>query len=158
MLFLVTNDDGYLAPGIRALARAVEPLGEVVIVAPDREQSATSHSLTLHHPLRARRMEERMWQIDGTPTDCVMLAVNALLDRKPFDGETPPLACLCVRDLERALVLAAQPGERGRITPAGFAAPLRGDLRSRGEAGGDGQRRAIEEIAPRDRGHAGCSL
>ena len=83
MLFLVTNDDGYLAPGIRALAAAVEPLGEVVIVAPDREQSATSHSLTLHHPLRARQIEDRMWHIDGTPTDCVMLAVNALLDRKP---------------------------------------------------------------------------
>lgn len=83
MLFLVTNDDGYLAPGIRALARALEPLGEVVIVAPDREQSATSHSLTLHHPLRARRIEEAHWHVDGTPTDCVMLAVNALLDRRP---------------------------------------------------------------------------
>ena len=54
MLFLVTNDDGYLAPGLRTLAAALGELGEVVVVAPDREQSATSHSLTLHHPLRVR--------------------------------------------------------------------------------------------------------
>jgi len=83
MLFLVTNDDGYLAPGIRVLARALANLGEVVMVAPDREQSATSHSLTLHHPLRVRKTAENMYHVDGTPTDCVMLAVNALLDRRP---------------------------------------------------------------------------
>ncbi|HUP20538.1 MAG TPA: 5'/3'-nucleotidase SurE [Gemmatimonadota bacterium] len=83
MLFLVTNDDGYLAPGIRSLARALEPLGDVVVVAPDREQSATSHSLTLHHPLRVRQTAENRYHVDGTPTDCVMLAVNAILDRRP---------------------------------------------------------------------------
>lgn len=83
MLFLVTNDDGYLAPGIRSLSRALEELGEVVVVAPDREQSATSHSLTLHHPLRVRQTAENRYHVDGTPTDCVMLAVNALLDRRP---------------------------------------------------------------------------
>ncbi|CAN5866013.1 5'/3'-nucleotidase SurE [soil metagenome] len=83
MLLLVTNDDGYLALGLRALARALDPLGEVVVVAPDREQSATSHSLTLHHPLRVRQTAENRYHVDGTPTDCVMLAVNALLDRRP---------------------------------------------------------------------------
>ncbi|MGH7565848.1 MAG: 5'/3'-nucleotidase SurE [Gemmatimonadota bacterium] len=83
MLFLVTNDDGYLAPGLRTLARALGELGEVVVVAPDREQSATSHSLTLHHPLRVRQTAENRYHVDGTPTDCVMLAVNALLDRRP---------------------------------------------------------------------------
>jgi 5'-nucleotidase len=83
MLFLVTNDDGYLAPGLRSLARALEDLGEVVVVAPDREQSATSHSLTLHHPLRVRQTAANRYHVDGTPTDCVMLAVNALLDRRP---------------------------------------------------------------------------
>ena len=83
MLFLVTNDDGYLAPGIRTLTRALEPLGEVVVVAPDREQSATSHSLTLHHPLRVRETASGRYHVDGTPTDCVMLAVNAILDRRP---------------------------------------------------------------------------
>ena len=62
------------------LAQA-EPLGDVYVVAPDREQSATSHSLTLHHPLRPVRRAERRWQVDGTPTDCVMLAVEALMDQ-----------------------------------------------------------------------------
>lgn len=83
MLFLVTNDDGYLAPGIRSMANALEELGEVVVVAPDREQSATSHSLTLHHPLRVRQTSERWYHVDGTPTDCVMLAVNAILEERP---------------------------------------------------------------------------
>jgi 5'-nucleotidase len=83
MLFLVTNDDGYLAPGLLVLSRALEELGEVVVVAPDREQSATSHSLTLHHPLRVRQTAANRYHVDGTPTDCVMLAVNALVERRP---------------------------------------------------------------------------
>ncbi len=83
MLFLVTNDDGYLAPGIRSMARALEGLGEVVVVAPDREQSATSHSLTLHHPLRLRQTASTWYHVDGTPTDCVMLALSTILDRRP---------------------------------------------------------------------------
>ena len=83
MLFLVTNDDGYLAPGLKSLSRSLEDLGEVVVVAPDREQSATSHSLTLHHPLRVRQTAANRYHVDGTPTDCVMLAVNAVLDRRP---------------------------------------------------------------------------
>jgi 5'-nucleotidase len=83
MRFLVTNDDGILAHGLDVLARAAEPLGDVWIVAPDREQSATSHSLTLHHPLRPTQRDERRWQVDGTPTDCVMLAVEALLPERP---------------------------------------------------------------------------
>jgi 5'-nucleotidase len=83
MRFLITNDDGILAHGIDCLAEAAEPLGEVFVVAPDREQSATSHSLTLHHPLRPVRRGPRKWQVDGTPTDCVMLAVEALLDARP---------------------------------------------------------------------------
>jgi 5'-nucleotidase len=83
MLFLITNDDGYLAPGIKALARALDSVGDVVIVAPDREQSATSHSLTLHYPLRIRQTADNAYHVDGTPTDCVMLAVSALLERQP---------------------------------------------------------------------------
>jgi len=83
VLILVTNDDGYLAPGIRALAEALEPIGDVVVVAPDREQSATSHSLTLHHPLRVKSTGPDRYHVDGTPTDCVMLAVNAILDTRP---------------------------------------------------------------------------
>jgi len=83
MRILVTNDDGILAHGIECLVDAAEPLGEVHVVAPDREQSATSHSLTLHHPLRPVRAGDRRWQVDGTPTDCVMLAVEALLPDRP---------------------------------------------------------------------------
>lgn len=83
MRFLVSNDDGILAHGLDVLVRAAQPLGEVSVVAPDREQSATSHSLTVHHPLRATKRGERRWQVDGTPTDCVMLAVEALLPERP---------------------------------------------------------------------------
>ena len=83
MLILCTNDDGYLAPGIGVLAEAARDLGEVHVVAPDREQSATSHSLTMHLPLRAGRVDERKHYVTGTPTDCVMLAVEALLPRRP---------------------------------------------------------------------------
>lgn len=83
MNILCTNDDGYLATGIRVLASAAGALGSVTLVAPDREQSATSHSLTLHHPLRARRSPDGAFVVDGTPTDCVILAVNELLPRRP---------------------------------------------------------------------------
>ena len=83
MRILLTNDDGILAHGLECLHRAVEPLGEITIVAPDREQSATSHSLTLHHPVRPVSRGERKWQVDGTPTDCVMLAVEALMPERP---------------------------------------------------------------------------
>jgi 5'-nucleotidase len=83
MRFLVSNDDGILAHGLEVLTRAAAPLGDVWTVAPDREQSATSHSLTLHHPLRPVKRGEQRWQVDGTPTDCVMLAVEALLPARP---------------------------------------------------------------------------
>jgi len=74
MDILVTNDDGILAEGLLALRRALEPLGRLWVVAPEQEQSAASHALTLHRPLRMRRVAERMFSVDGTPTDCVLLA------------------------------------------------------------------------------------
>jgi len=83
MRLLLSNDDGIFARGLAALERAAESLGEVYVVAPDREQSATSHSLTMHHPLRPVQISERRWQVDGTPTDCVMLAMEALLPERP---------------------------------------------------------------------------
>jgi 5'/3'-nucleotidase len=83
MRILCTNDDGYLAPGLAVLASAAGTMGDVTVVAPDREQSATSHSLTLHHPLRARRAPDGALIVDGTPTDCVILAVGELLDGRP---------------------------------------------------------------------------
>ena len=83
MLVLCSNDDGILARGLECLERAARPLGETFVVAPDREQSATSHSLTLHHPLRPIELETNRWQVDGTPTDCVMLAIEALMPQRP---------------------------------------------------------------------------
>ena len=83
MRILVTNDDGYLANGIQVLAEAARRLGDVTVVAPDREQSATSHSLTLHYPLRARLAADNVHVVDGTPTDCVVLALGELLEEKP---------------------------------------------------------------------------
>jgi len=80
---LCTNDDGIHARGISVLAEAAAPLGETVVVAPDRQQSATSHSLTLHRPLRVTRSENGDHVVDGTPTDCVLLAVNQLLEERP---------------------------------------------------------------------------
>ena len=83
MRILCTNDDGYLALGLRVLADAARSLGEVEIVAPDREQSASSHALTLHRPLRARQSANGCHMVDGTPTDCVIMAVNELLGHRP---------------------------------------------------------------------------
>ena len=77
---LVTNDDGIYSEGIRKLAKAIEPLAEVLIVAPDREQSAASHALTLNRPLRLLQLEKNEWIVDGTPTDCVNLGVIKLLN------------------------------------------------------------------------------
>ena len=83
MLILVTNDDGVHSPGILVLAEQLATLGEVVVVAPDRERSAVSHALTLHAPLRADELRPGFFAVDGTPTDCVNLAIHGLLVRKP---------------------------------------------------------------------------
>lgn len=83
MHILCTNDDGYMAPGLAVLGSAARRLGSVHVVAPDREQSATSHSLTLHHPLRARTGPGGVSVVDGTPTDCVILGLGALMEERP---------------------------------------------------------------------------
>jgi 5'-nucleotidase len=82
---LVTNDDGIHAPGLKALEKIARSLSrDVWVVAPESEQSAVSHSLTIRTPLRIRRSQRRRFAVDGTPTDCVLLAVNHILkDRKP---------------------------------------------------------------------------
>ena len=82
-LILVTNDDGIQAPGISLLAGALESVGEVWFYAPDRQRSAVGHSVSLHRPLRVTEAGERRFMVDGTPTDCVMLAVRDLLPRRP---------------------------------------------------------------------------
>jgi len=76
---LVTNDDGIYSEGIRKLAETLKAVGDVIIVAPDREQSAASHALTLNRPLRLLQIEENEWIVDGTPTDCVNLGVLKLM-------------------------------------------------------------------------------
>ncbi len=80
---LVTNDDGVRSAGITALAGALEPLGEVTIVAPMAEASAIGHALTLRRPLRLEQLEERVFAVDGTPTDCVNIAVTTVLRGMP---------------------------------------------------------------------------
>ena len=83
MIVLVTNDDGIHAPALRRLKDELAPLGRVVIVAPDRDQSATSHSLTLHRPFRIHHHEDDVYSVDGTPTDCVVTAYHGLLEAPP---------------------------------------------------------------------------
>ena len=83
MRILVTNDDGIFSEGIKCLAQAMAEIGDVVVVAPDREQSATGHSLTLHRPLRMQRVREHWYSVDGTPTDCVNMAVQGVLREQP---------------------------------------------------------------------------
>ena len=80
---LVTNDDGVLSEGIRALADAVAHLGEVTVVAPIQEASAVGHALTLRRPLRVEELGNRTFAIDGTPTDCVNLAISHIIGQKP---------------------------------------------------------------------------
>jgi len=83
MLVLLSNDDGYQAEGIKALAGELKKLGRVVIVAPLWEQSGTSHSLTIYRPLRTRKISTDIYAVSGTPTDAVMIAVYCILNRKP---------------------------------------------------------------------------
>jgi 5'-nucleotidase len=83
MRILLSNDDGYQAPGLRALYHAVSGIAEVIVVAPDRDRSGASNSLTLDQPIRAREAENGFMRVEGTPTDCVHLAITGLLEREP---------------------------------------------------------------------------
>lgn len=83
MNILISNDDGVRAHGLSVLADVCLMVGRVTVVAPDREQSGASHSLTLHRPLRASRLPDGSLQVDGTPTDCVLLALGTLLNDRP---------------------------------------------------------------------------
>jgi len=82
-VILISNDDGIRSEGILKLATAMRRVGTVYVVAPDRERSAASHSLTLHRPLRVEEVSPRMYAVDGTPTDCVNIAVNGILPERP---------------------------------------------------------------------------
>ena len=80
MNILIANDDGVFAPGIQALAKALSPLGRVVIVAPESERSGFSSALTLDRPLRPIQVAPDVWAVNGTPADCVYLAIHGLFD------------------------------------------------------------------------------
>ena len=80
---LVTNDDGIRSPGLAALVDALEPLGEVTVVAPSQETSAIGHAVTLHDPLRLERIGDRLYAVEGTPTDCITLGVFTVLGGLP---------------------------------------------------------------------------
>ena len=83
MRILVSNDDGYLSPGLASLAGAMRGFGEVTVVAPDRDRSGASNSLTLENPLRATATAPGCYKINGTPTDCVHLGITGLMDEEP---------------------------------------------------------------------------
>lgn len=82
-LILVSNDDGVYSDGIRTLAKELKALGQVVVVAPDQQRSATSHSITLHRPLRVRKISYDVYSVDGTPTDCINLGINEIVRQLP---------------------------------------------------------------------------
>jgi len=83
MHFLISNDDGYQATGIELLAAAMSEMGEVTVVAPDRNRSGASNSLTLDSPLYVKKAENGFYFVNGTPTDCVHLAITGLIDSEP---------------------------------------------------------------------------
>ena len=83
MRILLSNDDGYFAPGLAALAQALAPLAEITVVAPERDRSGASNSLTLDRPLMLRQAPSGFYYVNGTPTDCVHLAVTGMLDHLP---------------------------------------------------------------------------
>ena len=83
MEILVSNDDGYLSPGLKQLAQALDRFGHVTVVAPDRDRSGASNSLTLENPIRSMMAENGFIKVDGTPTDCVHLGITGLLSEEP---------------------------------------------------------------------------
>ena len=108
---LITNDDGIHSEGIEALESAMHQLGEVYVVAPASEMSGASHSLTLERPLRIRQIDERHWTVDGTPTDCVTLALNRIL----LDNERPDI---CVSGINHGANLGDDATYSGTVAGA----------------------------------------
>lgn len=109
MSILLSNDDGISSDGLAALHEALAALDEVWVVAPDRDQSAVSHSLTLYRPLRIEPMGPRSYAVDGTPTDCVNLAINGILQERP---------CLMVSGINRGANLGDDITYSGTVSAA----------------------------------------
>ena len=108
---LITNDDGIHSEGIGALEAAMNEIGDVYVVAPASEMSGASHSLTLERPLRIRQIDERHWTVDGTPTDCVTLALNRIL----IDGDRPHI---CVSGINHGANLGDDATYSGTVAGA----------------------------------------
>lgn len=134
-LILISNDDGVRAPGIQALAAAMALVGEVLVVAPDGERSAASHSISLDRPLRATPVEPGAWAIDGTPVDCVYLALHHLVPRKPD---------LCLSGINNGFNLGSDVFYSGTV-----GAALEGALR-----GVPAMAFSLERQSPQDFSHA----
>jgi 5'-nucleotidase len=134
-LILISNDDGVRAPGIQALAGALADVGELVIAAPDRERSAAAHSISLDRPLRAEQIAPRTWAIDGTPVDCVYLALHHLVPRKPD---------LCLSGINNGYNLGSDVFYSGTV-----GAAVEGALRSVPSIA-----LSLERQSPQDFGHA----
>jgi len=132
-LVLVSNDDGYQSPGISALRHALSEWADVVVVAPETEQSATSHSLSLHRPLRMRSVEPGVFAIDGTPADCVYVALHA---ETRFLPRWPDMVCSGInRGLNlgqdafySGTVAAAREGALRGVPAIAASAPVDADL------------------------------
>ena len=150
-LILVTNDDGVNAPGITALGVALGEIADVVVAAPDRERSATSHSISLDRPLRVDELEPGVFSIDGTPVDCVYLALLHLVPRRPalcvsginngfnlgsdvfYSGTVAGALEAALRDVP-AIALSLERGRPPDFTQAAiFARALVGEVLARGE-------------------------
>jgi 5'-nucleotidase len=137
-LVLLSNDDGYQSPGIRALRLSLGRWAEVVVVAPEAEQSATSHALSLHRPLRTRAVEAGLFAIDGTPADCVYVALHA--DAR-FVPRWPDLVCSGInRGLNlgqdafySGTVAAAREGALRGIPALAVSAHVKADLEATAE-------------------------
>lgn len=80
---LITNDDGIHSLGIKSLQEALQPLGKTIIIAPERDNSAVSHSLTMHRPLKVQQLDKQVYSVDGTPTDCVAIGLKKILSKPP---------------------------------------------------------------------------
>ncbi len=132
-LVLVSNDDGHASPGLRTLREVLSTWAEVIVVAPETEQSATSHSLSLHRPLRARKVEDGIFAIDGTPADCVYVALHA---GQRFLPRWPDLVCSGInRGLNlgqdafySGTIAAAREGALRGIPAIAASAPVSADI------------------------------
>ncbi len=149
MRILVSNDDGYFAPGIAALERALRRLGEVTVVAPERDRSGASNSLTLDRPLSVRTASNGYLYVNGTPTDCVHVAVTGLL------GARPDIVVSGINDganmgddtIYSGTVAAAMEGYLLGVPAIAFSLTRKGSVHLEGAA--DIAARLVERVAPR---------